>query len=172
MRSPRWACCRSCARRPARSSASTSAAAAISAAPCWKPAKHGRREFGRVVVARDFGEALEARLAELPRLTRYRPVRFVGLEADVPTLATIAASASPTRGGERVLQARLLVAADGTRSGVRDALGIGTDEHDYGADPVRHPPAHASARPMAPLTNDSATTARPRCCRAATATTA
>jgi 2-octaprenyl-6-methoxyphenol hydroxylase len=33
--------------------------------------------------------------------------------------------------GERVLSARLLVAADGTRSGVREALRIGADEHDY-----------------------------------------
>ena len=39
--------------------------------------EHGRREFGRVVVARDFGEALEARLAELGGLTRYRPARFI-----------------------------------------------------------------------------------------------
>ncbi len=39
-------------------------------------AKHGRSEFGRVVIARDFGEALEARLAELPRLRRYRPMQF------------------------------------------------------------------------------------------------
>jgi len=34
--------------------------------------------------------------------------------------------------GERVLRAKLLVAADGARSTVRDALGIGADEHDYG----------------------------------------
>ena len=96
--------------------------------------KHGRCEFGRVVVARDFGEALEARLAELPRLTRYRPVRFVGLQADAMdgdphgTRAVRVADA----GGERVLRTRLLVAADGTRSAVRDALGIDIDEHDYG----------------------------------------
>src|SRR3546814_7715268 len=40
---------------------------------------YGREAFGRVVVARDFGQALEARLGELSRLTRYRPARFVGL---------------------------------------------------------------------------------------------
>jgi len=34
--------------------------------------------------------------------------------------------------GERTLHARLVVAADGTRSAVREALGIGVDEHDYG----------------------------------------
>src|SRR3546814_6530108 len=39
-------------------------------------ADYGREAFGRVVVARDFGQALEARLGELSRLTRYRPARF------------------------------------------------------------------------------------------------
>ena len=100
-----------------------------------EPGQHGRREFGRVVVARDFGEALEARLAELPRLTRYRPARFVGLEAaaaDDGDHRAVGAIRVVDASGERVLRTRLLVAADGTRSGVRDALGIATDEHDYG----------------------------------------
>lgn len=92
---------------------------------------YGREAFGQVVVARDFGDALEARLAELPRLLRYRPVRFAGLVdegGDAPwrTVRVIDA------GGERTLRARLLVAADGARSDVRTALGIGTAEHDYG----------------------------------------
>ena len=34
--------------------------------------------------------------------------------------------------GERSVHARLLVGADGAASGVRAALGIGVDEHDYG----------------------------------------
>lgn len=92
-------------------------------------ADYGREAFGQVVVARDFGAALEARLAELGRLTRYRPARFVGVadgDDDARHVRIVDA------GGERVLAARLLVAADGTRSGVRDALGIGADEHDYG----------------------------------------
>ena len=91
-------------------------------------ARYGRREFGRVVVARDFGEALEARLAELSRLTRYRPARFVGLDGDDGTFRAVRVVAD---GAEHVLSARLLVAADGTRSGVREALGIGSQEHDY-----------------------------------------
>src|SRR5690606_40659634 len=33
--------------------------------------------------------------------------------------------------GEREISARLVVAADGTRSGVREALGIAASEHDY-----------------------------------------
>jgi 2-octaprenyl-6-methoxyphenol hydroxylase len=95
-------------------------------------ARYGRREFGRVVVARDFGEALESRLAELSHLTRYRPARFVGLDADDGTDDGMSRAVRVAAGGsEQVLRARLLVAADGTRSAVREALGIGTQEHDY-----------------------------------------
>ena len=89
---------------------------------------YGREAFGQVVVARDFGEALEARLAELKRLTRYRPARFSGLvDAAAETRGIRMVDAS----GERVISARLLVGADGTRSGVREALGIAIREHDY-----------------------------------------
>ena len=92
-------------------------------------ARYGREEFGRIVVARDFGEALEARLAELPRLHRYRPVRFVGLADGEDGWRAIRVADGA---GERVLRARLLVAADGTRSGVREACAIAADEYDYG----------------------------------------
>lgn len=91
-------------------------------------AGHGREAFGRVVVARDFGEALEARLAMLPRLVRHRPARFIGLgEGDASLRAVRIADAD----GERVLHARLLVAADGATSAVRQALGIAASRHDY-----------------------------------------
>jgi 2-octaprenyl-6-methoxyphenol hydroxylase len=91
-------------------------------------ADYGREVFGQVVVARDFGAALEARLDELTHLTRYRPARFVGLEdADGGRRNVRIVDAQ----GERVLTTKLLVAADGTRSGVRDALGIAAEEHDY-----------------------------------------
>ena len=93
--------------------------------------QYDREAFGQVVVARDFGEALEARLAELPRLVRYRPVRFAGLVDDAADGAARSVRVLD-EAGERILRARLLVGADGTRSGVRDALGIGTVEHDYG----------------------------------------
>jgi 2-octaprenyl-6-methoxyphenol hydroxylase len=89
---------------------------------------YGREAFGQVVVARDFGEALEARLDQLARLTRYRPARFVGFApGDAGSRVLRIADA----GGERELRARLVVAADGTRSTVRDALGIEVEEHDY-----------------------------------------
>ncbi len=91
-------------------------------------ADYGRETFGQVVVARDFGEALEARLSELQRLTRYRPARFVGLSESQEGSRGLRISDEQ---GERELSARLLVAADGTRSGLREALGIGASEHDY-----------------------------------------
>jgi 2-octaprenyl-6-methoxyphenol hydroxylase len=91
-------------------------------------ADYGRDSFGQVVVARDFGQALEGRLAELTGLTRYRPARFIGLEGDAGTRRILRIDAGD---GEQALSARLLVAADGTRSGVRASLGIGTAEHDY-----------------------------------------
>ena len=90
---------------------------------------YGRDSFGQVVVARDFGEALEARLAQLPRLVRYRPARFVALDGDDGATRGLRLA---TADGELQLRARLLVAADGTRSALRDALGIAVRHHDYG----------------------------------------
>lgn len=89
---------------------------------------YGRDAFGQVVVARDFGEALETRLEGLARLTRYRPARFVGFGPDGAGHRALRIADGE---GERTLHARLVVAADGTRSAVREALGIGVDEHDY-----------------------------------------
>ncbi len=93
-----------------------------------KAEDYGRDAFGQVVVARDFGRALEARLGELQRLTRYRPVRFVALGECVDGRREVLVADTD---GERRLRARLVVGADGTRSAVRQALGIGTVEHDY-----------------------------------------
>ena len=90
---------------------------------------YGREVFGRVVVARDLGDALEARLQALSNLTRYRPARFLGLgETDGEWRRIRIADDS----GERMLAARLLVAADGADSVVRAALGIAAQRHDYG----------------------------------------
>lgn len=89
---------------------------------------HGRSEFGRVVTARDFGEALESRLASMSNLTRHRPARFLGLEEFADDTRTIRIADAD---GERMLGARLLVAADGTRSAVRPALGVAATQHDY-----------------------------------------
>jgi 2-octaprenyl-6-methoxyphenol hydroxylase len=92
---------------------------------------YGRDRFGQVVVASDFGQALESRLVELRGFTRYRPARFLGFDGgDGGGAARVLRIADAD--GERRVAARLVVAADGTRSGVRAALGIGAAEHDYG----------------------------------------
>ncbi|MFT3761858.1 MAG: 2-octaprenyl-6-methoxyphenyl hydroxylase [Pseudoxanthomonas sp.] len=97
-------------------------------------ADYGREWFGQVVIARDFGEALESRLAELLRLTRYRPARFVGLgeTASIEAGDGVRRIRIADAGGEREIATRLLVAADGARSAVREALGIDAEERDYG----------------------------------------
>jgi 2-octaprenyl-6-methoxyphenol hydroxylase len=92
-------------------------------------AEHGREAFGQVVVARDFGEALEARLSECTRVTRYRPMRFEGTTIGDEGVRTL--MLRDAEGTQRRIDARLLVGADGTRSGVRDAIGIAADEHDF-----------------------------------------
>lgn len=92
-------------------------------------ADYGRDEFGRVVVASDFGAALESRLDELRHFTRYRPARFLGIEAEADGRRGIRIAEGDT---EKFVEARLIVAADGTRSGLRAALGIGHEERDYG----------------------------------------
>jgi 2-octaprenyl-6-methoxyphenol hydroxylase len=92
-------------------------------------ADYGRAAFGQVVVARDFGEALASKLDALPRLTRYRPARFLGFaENSVDGLRQARVAAI---GGERLIAARLVVAADGTASAVREALGIEVEHYDY-----------------------------------------
>lgn len=90
---------------------------------------YGGEAFGRVVVARDLGDALETRLQSLSRLTRYRPARFEGLDGSDGEVRRLRIAGED---GERVLEARLLVAADGADSAVRSALGIAVARHDYG----------------------------------------
>jgi 2-octaprenyl-6-methoxyphenol hydroxylase len=92
-------------------------------------ADHGRAAFGHVVVARDFGDALESKLGDSPRLARYRPARFLGFAEDGADGSRRARVADGD--GERVIAAKLVVAADGSASAVRDALGIATEQHDY-----------------------------------------
>ena len=92
-------------------------------------ADYGRTAFGQVVVARDFGEALEERLAEAPRITRLRPARFLGFAASTDPEVRLVRVAGGE--GECVLAARLVVAADGAGSAVRQALGITSETHDY-----------------------------------------
>ena len=84
--------------------------------------------FGAVVIARELGAALEARLDELQHLQRLRPARVV----DVQTGADRARVRVETPdGASRDIEARLLVAADGSHSAIRASLGISAEQHDY-----------------------------------------
>ena len=87
----------------------------------------GLDAFGHVVVARELGQALETRLTELRDTTRLRPVRVGNIDIQPDGVhASIEGDGAATP-----LRARLLVAADGTESALRTALGIGVDVHDY-----------------------------------------
>ncbi|MBW8310428.1 MAG: 2-octaprenyl-6-methoxyphenyl hydroxylase [Rhizobium sp.] len=88
----------------------------------------GREAFGGVVLARELGQALEARVADVAGLVRHRPAKVVAVQPDVDGPRVRIEGES----GVRELRTRLLVAADGTRSLARAAFGIGADEHDYG----------------------------------------
>ncbi|MEO8002860.1 MAG: 2-octaprenyl-6-methoxyphenyl hydroxylase [Arenimonas sp.] len=91
-------------------------------------AKDYQREFfGGVVLAKDLGAALEARVSELKNLTMYRPAKVLKVNPD----ALAASVVVEIDGKEKTLEARLVIGADGTHSMVRSALGIATDDFDY-----------------------------------------
>ncbi|RPD84387.1 2-octaprenyl-6-methoxyphenyl hydroxylase [Luteimonas sp. 100069] len=89
---------------------------------------YGREAFGQVVVARDFGEALEARLSELPALVRQRPARFIGFDGIEDGWRVVRLANAD---GEYRVRARLVVGADGSDSAIRASLGIDAEFHDY-----------------------------------------
>jgi 2-octaprenyl-6-methoxyphenol hydroxylase len=92
-------------------------------------ADYHRAVFGQVVVARDFGDALESKLASLSRLKRDRPARFLGFFQDGDDVVRRVRVADDD--GERLIAAKLVVAADGAASAARDALGIAVEHQDY-----------------------------------------
>jgi len=88
----------------------------------------GREAFGGVLTARELGLALERRVAGLADLRLLRPETVTGVQAQDDFVSVRLRSEKQ----ERSVATRLLVAADGTRSFARGALGIATEEHDYG----------------------------------------
>ena len=90
-------------------------------------AKHGVDALGWTLPARELGAALLSRLDSCTRLTRLAPAKLEALEA----LPAGWRARIRTADGERVLDAALLVGADGTESFVRAQLGIEADRHDY-----------------------------------------
>ena len=96
-------------------------------------ADEGVPALGYVALARELGAALLGRLGGLAEVTLFSPARVADFAADgAGARLTLA-----TEGGARqTLEARLVVAADGTRSALRDRLGIATTERDYGQSAV------------------------------------
>ena len=91
-------------------------------------AAEGVDALGWTLPARELGAALLQRLETCRHLTRLAPARVEAIEpVDGGWAVTIASD-----GQRRRLETPLLVGADGTASGVRAQLGIGTREHDYG----------------------------------------
>lgn len=90
--------------------------------------EQGVASLGYTVENRLLGQSLRARVGEFPRL-RVRNARV----AAVTTCAD--AITFQTDGGEAV-EARLVVAADGAKSAVRAALGIGVSVSEYGQQAV------------------------------------
>jgi 2-octaprenyl-6-methoxyphenol hydroxylase len=88
---------------------------------------YGLDAFGAVVVARELGAALETRLAELRDVERLRPARVIGIEPGADAIRV----QLQREGAETTLATRLLVAADGTESSLRTALGIAVEREDY-----------------------------------------
>lgn len=94
----------------------------------FRAADEGVPALGFVAQARALGEALRVGLAAHHGLQLMSPARVVGVfaEAERIRIGLQGAGANPT------IAARLVVAADGARSTVRDLLGLGAVERDYG----------------------------------------
>jgi 2-octaprenyl-6-methoxyphenol hydroxylase len=87
----------------------------------------GLDALGYNVPLRTIGAALSARMAALPQLRLLQPARLEAVEPGAEaTVLTIR-----TEGGTQRLSARLVAAADGARSAVRDLLGVSAERRDY-----------------------------------------
>ena len=92
------------------------------------PEEVGRDRFGHVVEARVFGGVVLDALQQAPSISVRSPARVTAV---APGEASVRLTLDED-GTAAELNARLLVAADGAGSFVRQALGIAVTEHDYG----------------------------------------
>jgi len=90
-------------------------------------AGEGVPALGRVVAYDRLASALAASAAAAPGVSWRAPARVAGV---APAHERLDVRVEADAGGE-TLHTRLVVAADGTASPLRDALGIGTQVHDY-----------------------------------------
>lgn len=90
-------------------------------------AQLGLPEFGAVVPAHALGQALQARVVGCRGVRRVAPARVTAVAAGTSaSRVTLAVAGAPM-----VLDARLVVGADGTESFVRSACGIPVERVDY-----------------------------------------
>lgn len=88
---------------------------------------YGREFFGGVISARELGVMLEKRVCALASLDLMRPAQVTAITSDGDCMQLQLQVGDQ----QRAVTCRLLVAADGTHSFARRAMGIETDEHDY-----------------------------------------
>lgn len=96
-------------------------------------AEAGLPALGHVAQARELGAALTAARQGLERLEWLAPARVVGVQLGSEQVDI---DIECEGGQHRRLAARLLVAADGTHSVLRELLGVEADYHDYGQSAV------------------------------------
>ena len=84
--------------------------------------------FGGVLLAQDLGAALVGQVSVLKNTQRFCPAQLS--ELSMRDGSAVLQIETP-HDGKRLIHARFVVAADGTHSFVRQALAIGTLEHDY-----------------------------------------
>jgi len=90
--------------------------------------EQGLPQLGFVVVNRVMGEALWRRLSE-EQIKIYAPARVISLKLEGDNqVVTLSSDLQPPT---FCLQSRLVIAADGARSVVREAAGIGASTQDY-----------------------------------------
>ena len=92
------------------------------------PAEMGLVEFGRVVEARSFGGIVTKKLSEFNNVEVMSPASVQAVEPGVE----ISKLQVQTDGAVAELSARLIVAADGANSFIRNHLQIPTQSRDYG----------------------------------------
>jgi 2-octaprenyl-6-methoxyphenol hydroxylase len=97
-------------------------------------AEQGLKALGYVVANRALGNALWSRLEESPGLKVFCPAQVSKVMAHEQAVSIEIAGQGATAGGAdatTVLEAKLVVAADGAQSAVRGAFGIEADVRDY-----------------------------------------
>ena len=92
------------------------------------PAEMGLTEFGHVVEARRFGVAVTSLLEQTGNIEVISPATVKDIDIGGPSASLSLESAGATD----VLEARLVVAADGANSFIRNHLQIPTIKRDYG----------------------------------------